>query len=538
MVPAFLCALTAESMLWCQESYQRVGDIDIVRVNIFNPAIPEENKRPYTWVNKLHLVTRESVVRRELLLSPGEPCDPYLLANTERNLRSYAFIKDADIRPIPRSDGFIDLDVRVQDTWTTDISPSFGMIAGRQKSGMLLRERNFLGYGKTLELRYTDEYNRISRDVSLYDPRLLGSRFALRLKHSDHSGGYDSQVSVSLPVYSLVTPLSMETSWGLGSSRESLYHLGEEAGTYLNDYQSYEVSLGRPIFGTSRRALRGTYGFELTDHQFSSSTITSLPSPESRRLSMIKAHWNYQEADYINENRINQFDRREDFSLGLEATLRLAYSARALGAASDEFLPYGEWRKGFLLRPGSFILASAYLYGIYTGAGFREVVKAVQMTYYRRRFFDERNTLVVHAEASMGERLEAGSQILLGGNNGLRGYRYNAFDGNRSALLNMETRFHLIEDWLRVVSAAPVLFWNAGYVWPLGAALRGSDLKQDIGLGCRLGFTRSATSPTVRFDLARALNREGAPESRWIFSIAVSQAFESGYNTLSKVSME
>ena len=55
--------------------------------------------------NKIHVRTREQVIRRELLFAPGEPLNHERLEQTERNLRALAFLRDARIEAVPAENG-------------------------------------------------------------------------------------------------------------------------------------------------------------------------------------------------------------------------------------------------------------------------------------------------------------------------------------------------------------------------------------------------------------------------------------------------
>ncbi len=68
------------------------------RSSIFPSWIPKPDFRwAYSLANKLHVRTREKFILDELLFEVGECLDPLLLEETERLLRAYRFIGDADV---------------------------------------------------------------------------------------------------------------------------------------------------------------------------------------------------------------------------------------------------------------------------------------------------------------------------------------------------------------------------------------------------------------------------------------------------------
>ncbi len=98
--------------------------------------------------NLLHIDTKEEVIRRELLLREGDPADPFLIEESERNLRGLSFIRAVKIVSTPAPEGQVDLVVQTQDTWTTQPRASFTVGGGSSRSAFGIVESNVLGYGK------------------------------------------------------------------------------------------------------------------------------------------------------------------------------------------------------------------------------------------------------------------------------------------------------------------------------------------------------------------------------------------------------
>jgi outer membrane protein assembly factor BamA len=88
-----------------------IGKIEIVANNVFEEEGPDALSWVYRLGNKLHIRTREEVIRRELLFASGEPLSPEALEQTERNLRSLAFLRDAKVETHERENGTVDIRV-------------------------------------------------------------------------------------------------------------------------------------------------------------------------------------------------------------------------------------------------------------------------------------------------------------------------------------------------------------------------------------------------------------------------------------------
>ena len=102
-----------------------------------------------------------------------------------------------------------------------------------------------------------------------------------------------------------------------------------------------------------------------------------------------------------------------------------------------------------------------------------------------------------------GWRLDLDNQILLGGDNGLRGYPLRYQDGTARALWTVEQRY--FTDWypFRLFRVGAAVFFDAGRTWgtaPLAPPSLG--LLKDAGFGLRFGNARSGLGNVVHVDVA------------------------------------
>ncbi len=92
--------------------------IDIDIRNIFDKNDPRENSGLYRLADKLHLRTKPSTIRAQLLFKSGDRYRAQKLAETERNLRMLIYIYDAHVVPVRYADGKVDVKVITKDVWT------------------------------------------------------------------------------------------------------------------------------------------------------------------------------------------------------------------------------------------------------------------------------------------------------------------------------------------------------------------------------------------------------------------------------------
>jgi hemolysin activation/secretion protein len=105
------------------------------------------------------------------------------------------------------------------------------------------------------------------------------------------------------------------------------------------------------------------------------------------------------------------------------------------------------------------------------------------------------------------DSLDPELQLLLGGDNGLRGYPLRYESGTSRALLTVEQRVYT--DWypFRLVRVGGAIFADVGRTWGSGV-IGNSDagLLRDVGFGIRLGNTRSGLGNVLHIDFAFPLN--------------------------------
>ena len=98
-----------------------VSSVRIHRENVFDKS--EGSSWLAKATNGLHVVTRERVVRRELLIQEGEPYDSALAAESARNLRKLGIFREVMVDSVA-SDTGLQMRVATHDSWTTQIYTS------------------------------------------------------------------------------------------------------------------------------------------------------------------------------------------------------------------------------------------------------------------------------------------------------------------------------------------------------------------------------------------------------------------------------
>jgi hypothetical protein len=161
-------------------------------------------------VNFLHFRTREQVIRKELLLAPGECLNPELVEETARNLRALGIFADARIETeaAADSDGVV-LRVLTRDQFTLRAEISASQNAGTTKRRLSLGDKNLFGLNKSFHFSQRESEDRMQSRYVYRDRRIVGD-WAFYAQYEEALGGRLQSVSLSQPFRSL----NDRFSWG------------------------------------------------------------------------------------------------------------------------------------------------------------------------------------------------------------------------------------------------------------------------------------------------------------------------------------
>lgn len=162
-----------ESRQFERYSGRRIGEVVIAQDPVFTP---DGNWLERTG-NKLHVMTRERVLRRDLLFEPGDTIAPELLVRNLQLLRSRAYISDATMELTPDSldSTRVVVTLRSRDNWTISADAA---LHGEGRTMIGLSDANIFGSGNRLSVATNFSRNDFGYggNVVSYDiPNFLGS---------------------------------------------------------------------------------------------------------------------------------------------------------------------------------------------------------------------------------------------------------------------------------------------------------------------------------------------------------------------------
>ena len=531
----------------CEEGV--VSSIIVDNRPVFDTAeLPEGSRLGplYRFGNALHVTTRPSFVRRELLLSEGECFDSELMAESGRILRNYGFFDDAHLTVEQAPDGSRVVSVTTRDQWTTKFDLGLALDQGLQLERLQLAEENLLGRGLLAQVFM--RLRREQRDFGFQvgEPRLLGTR-------ADASFTWGRSRVGRFLTEAITYPFVGETGrWAFRQSISSedevfSYSTGESAGvTHVllpMEIDAAELSLatrlGRPgaltllgIGASHHRLAASDYegGVEVVhDSDFNESSA----APDGVRTAILErlAPYATTRINFMLGRRNLRFERvsgldalrgEQDVGLGVDAGLTVGRSLGswpADGYRPDTFLKLG-LASGWRLRDSYFFLNAAAegrrvvdQDGGGPAAEWIDSFGEVDLLAYLRASASSRATFLLRAAASGGRAREVPFQLTLGGRDGVRGYREEAFPGSERVLLTAESRLGFGWPLPHYVDTGITLFADAGRIWsgdvPFGTD---SDWRSSLGFGLRFGFP-AGTPRAARIDVAFPLGG-GSPVLR------------------------
>ncbi|HWY95973.1 MAG TPA: BamA/TamA family outer membrane protein [Steroidobacteraceae bacterium] len=485
-----------------------IGKIDLDIRNIFDESDAREANGLFRLANRLHIRTKHATIKAQLLFASGDKYLARKLAETERALRLLSYIYDARVVPVRYAGGKVDVKVITKDVWTLSPGISFGRAGGSNSTNFNLQDSNFLGWGKGLEISHGSTVDRTSTSVDWTDPNVLGSRWTSDLTYADSSDGMQRSLKVARPFYSLDAPWSAKITAVKFDRTISRYNLGDIVDQFNDNESSYELSGGVSSGLTDGWTKRLTFGMRYDRNIFLPTAVTSMPArqlPPDRTLSYPFVGFDVLQDKYQKVGDENQIGRTEDLYFGTEVTGEVGLSNSAFGADRNAIMLAAKALRGIeITGVQQLFLTGAFSSRIEDGRA-RNLRADAGAKYYWRWRTDW--LLYAAFSGTVTDSLDPDMQLLLGGDNGLRGYPLRYESGTSRALFTVEQRFYT--DWypFRLVRVGGAIFGDVGRTWGSGV-IGNSDpgLLRDVGFGLRLGNTRSGLGNVLHIDFAFPLN--------------------------------
>ena len=489
-----------------------IRQIRINAQNIFDLDDVQENNWLFRTANKLHIQTRPEVIEKKLLFKIGERVSVQKIEETERLLRSVRFLYDVEITPAAYADGAVDIVVATRDTWTIDVAGSVSRSGGNNKTSFGIKEYNLLGTGLRVGFSRTSDADRKGNEFEISYPQAFDGWTQLAYTQARFDDGKRKAAAIVRPFYALDTRWAAGATFNDDDRIDSIYNAGETISQYRHRQKFAEVFGGYSpglINGWTQRFLIGSlyrddeYAIE-PGRVFSTVAPALLPVKQDQHAVFFRHE--LVEDQFVKLKNRDQIARPEFFRLGFNSQVQLTRSLESLGSTRSAWQYFASVSNGFSFASNRNLLVSGLVERRIASTG----AAMTQVGGVARYYIPQGNAALFYAALS-ADRISGGGladQLLLGGSNGLRGYKSRYQAGERRALLALEQRAYT--DWypFRLLRVGGAVFFDVGRAWGgLNQNIANPGWLADVGVGLRIALDRAAFANVLHADIAVPLNR-------------------------------
>lgn len=534
----------------------RIASVRVVNQSVFDLSDPDLNGRfgwAYRLANRLHVPTRDEVIRRELLFREGSCYRPELLRESEVVLRATGFLAEVAITAGRRPDGHYEVTVRTRDDWSTRVDLRMGS-GGASDAGIFVREDNLLGTGHQLSAFSLRAHGMRTYGASYVNPHLFGTRVDAGVALARTPVGHYAAEALTYPF------VGERGRWAVRQQGEhhdryfGYVAYGEDGLTevflperrrlvdagavYRFGGQARRTMVGAAVAGEwityPREARFGEGGSPLpADLPLLDSLGARMDSVANVRVVFLAGQRN---VVYVRRRALDAVAGVEDVPLGVEMEVGLGRTLAPLSTGDDISMDFGLFAageaRGGVLGGVQLLVEGKRDYDAPEGRSeLADLLGRADAWVYWRRGVDSRHTLVGAVRAAGGWNTTVPFQLTLGEAAGLRGYPYYVHPGGRRVVATLEGRSHLGWPFPRLFDLGTAVFVDVGRSWSGDLPFRyGADSpwRASVGAGLRGAFP-AGSRRMYRMDVALPLGGGdvgGGP----VLSIGIGQAV--GFNAL------
>lgn len=527
IVPALLVVHAAPAA--GQDTPPAAAIIDTIIIERQNVFTEEEaaSSAIFRFMNRVHIVTQEFVIRDFLQFEAGEPFDSASVAESERQLRLRRLFRELTMDTLRLEDGRLAVKVRSQDGWSLKPKFKFSVASTGDWTGTFgVNEINLLGTGNQVYLAYVKELDRDGLNTSLLFTRIFGWNFDAGGNYAGLSDGRNGNWLIGLPFRN--TESSGSYQWdGLWADQDVIrYRVTDLPDTIRTDTVTYrrDAFINTLKAGLATRHVTGNYLRWGADVGIRQEAFYLDPSdqgivPDS--VTGTVAVWGeVSKVRFVQYRRFNGFGT-EDIDLSSTARLTATLAPETFG-----------WERTGL---GLGLSASAGADRVIAGRGW--VWASVDANYLWNAAVRDSGRVIVNlaagfkpaarhstaAQVQLGRmwNQKPGDEFDLGFENAPRGWAAHSFVGNRAWWAQVEHRYFAVDRFLNLVGIGFGAFFDYGGAWYDGQSARSGG---SVGAGLRLGSALSTVAMTGRADVVYKIG-DNVAGNRWVFAFGSGFAF-------------
>ncbi len=500
--------VTDENRLFEPYAGKIIDDIDIQRQQIFDPG--------GSWLQraatKTHALTRERVIRRDLLFRPGEPLDPELIVRTKQLLRERKYLSDVEIDIIPDSIDTtrVNLRIRTRDSWTITVD---GGLHSEGRTMIGLYDANILGTGNTLKVETNFSRKDFSYGGNMVEyeiPNVLGTFYTAELAagRDFYNSTFDAKLRKEF-----LRPTDYEVGITYNDLKFKQYMIEQDTSMLVKvrnfnvwgGYSHLVPSLASSIYVTSH--------FNHRRYSRRPDDVTACHHPALHDDDMLLFGAGFYREKFLTANMIYGFGRNEYLATGYKAEIVGGYS---WGEFNDNFYLGANYRIGRFTRIG-YIMGGAAL-GSYidrTGKNWNRSAVDLDLRWFSHLFMWRRSRirqfLMLNYTQGWGRGTGNNESIRFTRSDGLQALKEYVIGTNR---LVINTESVLFTPWQPLGFRIALFgFADCGLIGYSPDIFR-NDFFASLGVGVRMKNERLIFS-TIQIRLGVAFGKDGVVGSEY-----------------------
>ena len=503
--------------------------ISDIQVQTRPPYYPRHGKwweSPIGILSSLHTNTKPEVVRRFLLVEPGQACDDRRRSESERILRAQPFIAKASVDAYDDGNGGVIIVAQTTDELTTIVnggtSPTSPYLAS-----VTLGEGNFRGDAKYVTAHWAHGNFRDYFGANYTDYQFLGRPWHLDLQGLRGDAGISSWLIGA--EHPFLTDEQRFAWRAVALDHQDLYSFRRSNDTSaVVDFARKFVDIGG-VVRVGQPGRLSLFGMSISSEDDTPATPPE-PTPGvpyDTLLGILQRHknarlnllWGIRSIDYVRVERFDALNAAQDMQTGFQLGTLLGRSLEVLGSTDDDiFLASNLYAGAGNKRTFAFLQESLEGRNSYTNDEWDGIIGSARISMYQRLMGT--HTLVATADWAGLWKQRVPVQLPLGEiGGGVRGYHSSPDAGNIRFVARLEDRWYIgqLRDQADIGMA---VFGDAGRVWKGGAPLGygvTTPMKFSAGLGILVAVP-PGSKVTYRLDIARALSPD--LRAKWEFRVS------------------
>jgi len=499
-----------------------IKEIQLQIDNIFDVNNPEESSALFMWANRLHFLTKEDVILKDLLFTEGDPLDWAQLKESERILRTRPYIWDSSIYVTNICDGQATVLVKTRDVWTLQPSIDYGRSGGKNEVAFSISDSSFLGSGRLVEISHSKGVDRSSYQLNYQDLHVFPDRWQLNMTYAENSDGYMQFLQFHRPFYSLEALWEANVFIQNRKKDDAVYFRGEIVDLFSHEERGFGVSGGFSKGNQDHFVNRLTYGYRYFEDKFFNTQRTDLNQarPNNRIYSYPWLGWEHLQDRFEILTNIRQINRSEDINLGWHIKASMGYSSDTWGGDLNRWVLNGSASKFYIDNHKNIWQWNSTLSGEYVDNAVENAIVQSNLNFYSHK--QSWHRFYLGLKTAIAKDLYRDKQLTLGGDTGLRGYPLRYQTGDRRFLVSAEERFYFNGEYWHLFNLGAAVFIDSGRAWfahqDNGAV--DSGVLANVGLGLRLSSTRTGHNSVIHINLAKPIGSDGQIQGlQWTASL-------------------